>query len=115
MRSIQSLPKDAFHALARKQFKALAAELGLQKGEYDLRTNKAGPAVLGETTLHTDKIYVQVGGSASCYLMYRTCDGRKDYCGRQNWYMQIDTLRNVKAMANHIRALIGTNNATSTA
>ena len=55
MRSIQSLPKDAFHALARKQFKALAAELGLQKGEYDLRTNKAGPAVLGETTLHTDK------------------------------------------------------------
>lgn len=106
MRPIHSLPKDAFHALARKQFKTLAAELGLQKGEYDLRTNKAGPAVLGETTLHTDKIYVQVGGSASTYLMYRTCDGRKDYCGGRNWYMPIDTLYDVKAMAKHIYALV---------
>ena len=106
MRSIQSLPKDAFHALARKQFKALAAELGLQKGEYDLRTNKAGPAVLGETTLHTDKIYVQVGGSATCYLMYRTCNGRKDYCGGQNRYMQIEDLRNVKKMATLIGFII---------
>ena len=106
MRSIQSLPKDAFHALARKQFKALVAELGLQKGEYDLRTNKAGPAVLGETTLHTDKIYVQVGGSASCYLMYRTCNGRKDYCGGQNHYMQIEDLRNVKKMATLIGFII---------
>ena len=106
MRSIQSLPKDAFHALARKQFKALAAELRLQKGEYDLRTNKAGPAVLGETTLHTDKIYVQVGRSASCYLMYRTCNGRKDYCGGQNRYMQIEDLRNVKKMATLIGFII---------
>ena len=106
MRSIQSLSKDALHALARKQFKALAAELGLQKGEYDLRTNKAGPAVLGETTLHTDKIYVQVGGSASCYLMYRTCNGRKDYCGEQNRYMQIEDLRNVKKMATLIGFII---------
>ena len=106
MRSIQSLPKDAFHALARKQFKALVAELGLQKGEYDLRTNKAGPAVLGETTLHTDKIYVQVGGSATCYLMYRTCNGRKDYCGGQNRYMQIEDLRNVKKMATLIGFII---------
>lgn len=106
MRAIQSLPKDAFHALARKQFKALATELGLQKGEYDLRTNKAGPAVLGETTLHTDKIYVQVGGSASCYLMHRTCNGRKDYCGGQNRYMQIEDLRNVKKMATLIGFII---------
>ena len=106
MRSIQSLPKDAFHALARKQFKALAAELGLQKGEYDLRTNKAGPAVLGETTLHTDKIYVQVGGSASCYLMYRTCNGRKDYCGEQNHYMQPNDLYNIKKMVTLIGFII---------
>ena len=106
MRSIQSLPKDAFHALARKQFKALAAELGLQKGEYDLRTNKAGPAGHVETTLHTDKIYVQVGGSASCYLMYRTCNGRKDYCGEQNHYMQIEDLHNVKKMATRIGFII---------
>ena len=106
MKDVCALSKDDFHKLARKQFKALAAELGLQKGEYDLRTNKAGPAVLGETTLHTDKIYVQVGGSASCYLMYRTCNGRKDYCGGQNRYMQIEDLRNVKKMATLIGFII---------
>ena len=106
MRAIQSLPKDDFHKLARKQFKALAAELGLQKGEYDLRTNKAGPAVLGETTLHTNDVYVQIGGSASIYLMYRRCDGRKDYCGKQNHYMQPNDLYNIKKMATLIGFII---------
>ena len=86
MRSIQSLPKDAFHALARKQFKALAAELGLQKGEYDLRTNKAGPAYL-----HINLVCVQ------------------------NHYMRIEDLHNVKKMTTLIRCLIGTSSATPAA
>lgn len=80
--------KNAFHVAGRAALRAVAKELGLQKGEYDLRSNKAGIAVSGEVTLHTDWVYVQISQSC-CNLpdvMYRLCDGRKDYTGKHNHF-----------------------------
>lgn len=50
--------KRRFHAIARSRLKKLAAELGLARGSYDLRSNKAGIAVSGEITLHHDRAYM---------------------------------------------------------
>ena len=79
--------KEKYHRIARRQLRKLATELGLVKGNYDIDSNKAGIAVSGEISLHTDKYYIQV--SQSCFssgreIMYRGCDGRKDYGGRLN-------------------------------
>jgi hypothetical protein len=84
--------KSLFHSRARGFLSALAKELGYE--EYDLRSNKAGIAVSGEITLHTDDLYVQI--SQSCMfpgtsLMLRTCEGRRDYSGGVNHHYEIHT------------------------
>jgi hypothetical protein len=56
--------KRLFHRHARAQLLKLAEALGLQPGEYDLRSNEAGIAVSGEITLHADRLYVQASQSA---------------------------------------------------
>lgn len=81
--------KKRFSKVAVAALKALADEMGLQKGEYDVRYNAGGIAVSGEATLHADWIYVQVGQSVLADLgeiMFRTCKGRKDYTGGQNHF-----------------------------
>jgi hypothetical protein len=87
--------KKAFHAAAGRQLRRLAAELGFEKGSFDLRSNKAGPAVSGEITLHHEDLYVQVSQSSSGperWVMIRTCEGRKDYSGGRNHFASIDWL-----------------------
>ena len=87
--------KDMFHREAKKALKSLAEKLGLSKSDYDLRSNKAGPAVSGEVTLHTDKIYVQISGgmfSDKLSVMYRTCKGRKDYSGGSNNFTSVEEM-----------------------
>jgi hypothetical protein len=79
--------KRLFHTRARRQLKKLADALGLPPDGYDLRSNKAGIAVSGEITLHTDHLYVQAsqpafGGDTG--VLFRTCQGRKDYVGGPN-------------------------------
>lgn len=79
--------KAAFHKEAKAVLKKVAKALGLTPADYDLRSNKAGIAVSGEVTLHTDKLYVQVSQSMmgnGKEVLYRTCEGRKDYTGGQN-------------------------------
>ena len=87
--------KMAFHRLAKQKLRKVAKALGLAPGDYDLRTNKAGPAVCGETTLHTNNLYVQV--SQSCMgpgneILCRRCEGRKDYTGKRNNFAGIAAL-----------------------
>jgi hypothetical protein len=87
--------KDAFHKVVKIRLRKLAKILGLTTADYDLRTNKAGIAVCGETTLHTDNIYIQV--SQSCLgpgheILYRGCNGRKDYTGKRNHFASISVL-----------------------
>ena len=80
--------KNKFHSLARRRLRQVANALGLTSKDYDLRTNKAGIAVSGETTLHTDTLYIQIsaGFSGLGEVMFRACDGRKDYSGRANHF-----------------------------
>jgi hypothetical protein len=90
----RNLSKDRFHTVYKKRLREIAEALGLSKSEYDLRSNKAGPAVLGEVILHSDRIYLQVGGLNQNQVMYRSVKGRKDYTGGTNNWMSLDVLWN---------------------
>ena len=80
------MDKQAFHRHAKKYFKVLAVNAGIAAADYDLRTNLGGPAVLGETTLHSDSVYVQT--TESMGIMVRSCRGRKDYTGGRNHFVK---------------------------
>lgn len=79
--------KDKFHRDAKAYLRLLAAHLGLGEGSYDIRSNKAGPASLGEVTLHSETFYLQLGGLFPDSILYRACQGRKDYTGGRNRFM----------------------------
>lgn len=86
------------HSSGRAFLRRLAADLGLEKGTFDIRSNQGGIAVSGEVTLHADRIYVQLSESCAARggvsVMFRRCDGRKDYCGRMNHFA---SMKDVKA------------------
>lgn len=85
--------KDQLHRAGKKALKALAVKLELPTDAFEVRSNKGGIAVSGEVTLHTDKLYVQIFESFTgkgLQVMFRTCNGRKDYSGGQNNYATID-------------------------
>lgn len=73
----------------RKLLKAVADELGLAKGQYDLRWNPGGIAVFGETTLHTDHVYVQYEAHRGLGILVRVCKGRKDFRGGPNNFLPL--------------------------
>lgn len=89
--------KKAFHKEGKKFLEKIAKDLGLLKGDYDLRSNLAGMAVSGEVTLHTDTFYLQLSESLmyrGVSLLHRSCKGRKDYCGGQNNTVALNDLKN---------------------
>jgi hypothetical protein len=101
--------KVAFHGRARHQLRKLATHLGLSARDYDLRTNKAGIAVSGETTLHADNVYIQV--SQSCMgndrgILYRACEGRNDYTGGANNFAPLRALNNPTTFAESVRRVM---------
>lgn len=102
--------KNAWHFEASRMLEAIAREMGLVRGEsYDLRSNKAGSAVMGEVTLHTDDVYVEVSGSGLMpghEVMYRVVNGRGDFTGGPNNYMTFDDVENPKLAAGKIMGLI---------
>lgn len=86
----------------------LAARMGLNEDQYDVRVNKAGPAVSGEVTLHTENHYVyisQFSGILDKGFLVRTCNGRKDYTGGRNHYVKWSDLRNMGKVAEFILSL----------
>lgn len=102
--------KEAFHRDGQKFLHGVAAALGLQKQDYDVRSNKAGMAVSGEVTLHSDDLYLQLSESAlgapGVTALYRSCDSRKDYCGHQNHSARIDKFRGAEAQGNLLRTFV---------
>ena len=86
------LTKEGFHRKYRKVLKEVAAQLGL--AEFNVRSNKGGPAITGEVILHAPTLYVQVSGFevGGCNVMYRSCVGMKDYTGGRNRWMKLATL-----------------------
>jgi hypothetical protein len=98
--------KRLFHSRARSQLRRIATALGLEPGSYDLRSNQAGIAVSGEITLHGDHLYVQVSQSAMGHhsgILFRTCEGRKDYRGGPNNFASLDLLNRPGELAHWIR------------
>lgn len=98
--------KRLFHSRARRQLRQLATALGLAPGAYDLRSNQGGIAVSGEVTLHTDHLYVQACQPATGHdsgILFRTCDGRKDYTGGRNNFASLDLLNTPELLARRIR------------
>ena len=92
-----SIRKKQLHRHGRAFLASLAAELGLVTGTYDIRSNKGGIAVSGEVTLHADRLYVQLYESCihpGVMVLYRTCEGRKDYSGGLNHTWQMADLAN---------------------
>lgn len=97
--------KDQAHKSAMTFLRKFAKEqLGLNKDQFRLSSNKAGIAISGEVTLHTDPfgsrglgIYIQVsdGGSMGWHagVLFRTCKSRTDYTGGQNNFCDIHTLQ----------------------
>ena len=99
--------KRQFHHHARRQLRHLADALGLAHGAYDLRSNQGGIAVSGEITLHSDRLYVQACQPASGHdsgVLFRTCDGRKDYYGGPNNFASLDLLNDPQQLARRIKS-----------
>ncbi|MHB1544839.1 MAG: hypothetical protein ACYCS1_11230 [Gammaproteobacteria bacterium] len=72
--------KRRFALVVRGCLKAIADAMGLKKDEYDLRQCYGGTLVNGEVSLHTNTIYVCVGGIRGQVLV-RACRGRRDHTG----------------------------------
>ena len=90
--------KLRFHAEWKKRLLEIARDLGLRKGSYVIRANRAGPGSLGEVTLHSDVVYLEVGGTfwaagmPEGEVLYRTCKGLKDYTGGPNQWLKLRDL-----------------------
>lgn len=84
--------KCSYHDDNKAKFKQLSMKLlrtlrQLLEIEADIRFSAGGIAVSGDATLHGDNIYVSMNADCSLGIMYRQCNGRKDYCGKTNcWY-----------------------------
>ena len=99
--------KARFHQLGRKILRKLATDLNLPKGSFDIRSNMAGPAVSGEITLHSDHIYVQISCDSLTIIpdvLYRSCQGRTDYCGGSNNFCRVSDLPSERVLG-HMRML----------
>lgn len=101
--------KRQFHSAARSALKKVADALNLSKNEYDLRSNKAGIAVSGAVTLHTDNLYVSVeqssmGGNA--HVLYRSCTDRKDYSGGHNNFCSAEELTNTDGFVEKVQRVM---------
>jgi hypothetical protein len=90
--SYDAQAKRAFLSEARSALARLARELGLVPGDFDLRINPGGIAVSGEATLHGEALYVQIGCGVMGHgreILYRSCNGRRDYSGGRNRFADI--------------------------
>jgi hypothetical protein len=98
--------KRRFHHRARAQLLKLTEGLGLDPAEYDLRSNAGGIAVSGEATLHAARLYVQASQPATradTGILFRSCEGRRDYVGGQNHFASLDMLHRPDELAALIR------------
>lgn len=84
---ISFLEKRAMAQASKSVLRAVAKEMGLKAGEYDLRFNRGGSSVHGDATLHTDNVYVQLSTDTRLGVLVRSCQGRKDYSGGSNQWI----------------------------
>lgn len=98
--------KRLFHSEGRAAMRRLADALALDEGSYDIRSNKGGPAVSGEVTLHGEDVWVQLSlglfgpGREVCLRKVR---GRDDHVGDRNLWASIRELVDPDRFAARIR------------
>ena len=98
--------KRRFHARARVRLTALAGELGLMPGDYDLASNMGGEDASGEVTLRSDSLYIKVQQSSpgeASGILYCFCKGRWDKDGGVNHFAPLELLNNPSELARVIR------------
>ena len=103
-----SYTKLEYHRLGKQVLRAIAKEMGLQSGTYDIRSNLGGTAVAGEVTLHSDNIYIQFCEPMNgLEVLYRSCNGRKDYSGGRNNWMRYDDLCDLPRACTEFKRVMG--------
>lgn len=114
MRKILMLRGIAYDASAKRLFPAegrsavrrLAAALALEDGSFDIRSNKAGPAVPGNVTLHGESIWVHLSigllgpGHEVCF---RKVQDRRDPIGQRSYWASVRDLLAPEQLAARIR------------
>lgn len=99
--------KVAFHKQAKKLLTEVASRLEVT-GKYRLDTNMAGIAICGETTLHTDHLYIQASDDSSGNgnrLLFRTCKSQKDFSGGPNNYISFSDLADESKQSRFLKQL----------
>ncbi len=91
--------KIRFHRIGQNLLAHIASDLGYAPEDYEIRSNKAGPAISGEITLHTINLYVQfsqrpyiIPGQPRMDILHRSCKGLNDYVGGSNNFMPFTAL-----------------------
>lgn len=99
--------KEQFHQDAKAIFREVAKLMGLNRSEYEIRSNKGGAGVSGEITLHTTGVYAQFfqSGYNSVGILYRKVNGMRDYCGKRNRWVPFGTLTSLETFAKRLRAV----------
>lgn len=100
--------KALFHRHGKALLKRVAYDLGYRPDSYDLDSNKAGIAVSGEITLHTDDLFVQFSSPSYCdeyQILYRRCEGRQDYRGQRNHFLTFRALEDYPQFIAGLQAL----------
>jgi len=98
--------KAVFHREACRLMHGLATALALPDDSFDIRSNKGGIAVSGEITLHGEHVYLQI--SQSCMgrgyeVLFRRCNGCKDYSGEQNHFASATEFSDPQCLAEIMR------------
>lgn len=93
--------KEAYHNAAKAVLRKVATAIGVRTEERDIRSCKGGIAVAGEVTLHTEGLYLQIRPNSHLPfdVMFRSCQGRKDYTGGPNHWAHIVDLENESFIA----------------
>ena len=98
--------KRQFHSEGKKALRLLAKALNLTAGSFEIRSNMGGIAVSGEVILHSDEIYIQISQSPFMRgndILYRRCNGRKDYVGDRNHFAPIGELADYPSFAAKVK------------
>lgn len=98
--------KDLFHADGRRAMHKLAAALRLPDASYSIRSNRSGPAVSGEITLHGEEVWVQLSLGAlgpENEVSFRRVRGRDDHLGDRRRFAAIRELLNPERFAERVR------------
>lgn len=102
--------KRLFHSEGRAAMRRLADALGFDEGGYDIGSNKAGPAVSGEITLHSETLWVQLSigpFGPDREVCFRKVRDRHDHIGERNHWASVRELVEPDRFAIRLRRELG--------